>query len=132
MYLGEPVPARPVPADEGSTADPPRPVRGSLVGDDAKAELLAGFVGDLPDRATGIEQALREGDLQALTKLVHQLKDSAGTFGFLPVAQAAQAVEQRAAEEDDLRQLHKAVSELVNLCRHAAASEPATLPKNTP
>jgi CheY-like chemotaxis protein len=131
-YFGHAVPARPAPADEGSTADPPRPLRGTLVGDDARAELLAGFVGDLPDRAAGIEEALREGDLQALTKLVHQLKGSAGAFGFLPVAQAAQAVEQQAAEENDLKQLHKAVSELINLCRRAAASQPATLPKNTP
>ena len=114
-----------------TSAQPARPVRTTLLSDDAKAELMAGFVGELPDRVAGIETALHDGDIPTVARLAHQLKGSAGAYGFLPVARAAQLVEQQAAAQNDIEQLLPTVAELMNLCRCAAESGQANSPHDS-
>ena len=110
---------------------PARPVRTTLLSDDAKAELTAGFVGELPNRVARIETALHHGDIPTVVRLAHQLKGSAGAYGFLPVARAAQLVEQQAAAQSDLEQLLPTVAELMNLCKCAAESGQANSPHDS-
>jgi CheY-like chemotaxis protein len=84
------------------------------------AELVEAFAGELPDRARLIEDALRSGDCRLLAELAHQLKGTAGIYGFTRIADAARAICQRATEEQDLEQLQAAVEELARLCGQAA------------
>ena len=81
-YLDQASPDRQVHAEENSTLDVPGLMGASVLDDNDKAELLADLAGDLPNRAAGIEEALRTGDLQALASLAHQLKGSVGIYGF--------------------------------------------------
>jgi CheY-like chemotaxis protein len=84
------------------------------------AELVEAFAGELPDRARLIEDALRSGDGRLLAELAHQLKGTAGLYGFTQIADAARAICQRATEEQELELLQAAVEELARLCGEAA------------
>jgi CheY-like chemotaxis protein len=83
------------------------------------AELVEAFAGELPDRARLIEDALRSGDCRLLAELAHQLKGTAGLYGFARIAGAARAIYQRATGGPDLEQLQAAVEELARLCGQA-------------
>jgi HPt (histidine-containing phosphotransfer) domain-containing protein len=84
---------------------------------DAKtvARLMGGFAQELPGRARAIHSALQSRHWRLVSDLAHQLKGSAGLYGFAQVAEAARAVH-RQAEEADLEPLEAAVAELVKLC----------------
>jgi len=73
------------------------------------------FIGVLPARARAIEDALRAADHQALMQLAHQLKGSAGTFGFMPITDAAAQLEQRVKTGAQLTQVEAAIRELTTL-----------------
>lgn len=82
-------------------------------------ELVEAFAGELPERARLIEDALRSRDCGLLAELAHQLKGTAGLYGFAQIADAARAIHQRATEEQDLEQLRAVVEELARLCGQA-------------
>ena len=83
------------------------------------ARLVGGFAQALPARAITIQSALRSQDLPSVKELAHQLKGSAGLYGFTQIADTARLIHQRATEEEDLEQLRAAVSKLVELCEQA-------------
>ena len=84
-------------------------------------DLVAEFVDELPKRLAAIEQALADANLNALKRLTHQLKGSAGGFGFAPITKAAGRVEQQATRGADLESLRASLEELANLCRRVSA-----------
>jgi PAS domain S-box-containing protein len=88
------------------------------------AQLVAAFAGELPVRAATIASAFRAGDVRSLQDLAHQLKGTAGVYGFRQIADAARAIHQQATDGDDWGRLQTTVAELVELCRRAAAQKP--------
>ena len=90
------------------------------------ARLVGGFAQELPERAVTIENALRSQDLHLVKELAHQLKGSAGLYGFTQIADAARMIHQRATEEEDLEQLQAAVGDLVQLCEQTRARQPSS------
>ncbi len=91
-----------------------------LAGDPDLAELVEAYVSDLPTRVRAIEQACVEEDLGTLTRLVHQLKGSAGGYGFPTITEAAREAEELAKVGTAMPQLDASVETLTNLCRRAA------------
>ena len=85
-------------------------------------ELVEMFVDELPDRLAAIEKAMNEQDLIALAKLTHQLKGSAGGYGFPSITDAAKAVETSAKADQDLATLEQQTRALADLCRRARAT----------
>ena len=83
------------------------------------AQLVGWYAKDLPARAAAIASALQSRDFRLLKELAHQLKGSAGLYGFAQIAAAARAVHQQAADDADPAQLQTAVGELVDLCQQA-------------
>ena len=71
--------------------------------------------------AAVIEKAARETDRELLTSLSHQLKGSAGGYGFLTITDAAGEVEKLTKTEKDLTEIEGAITELLSLCRRASA-----------
>lgn len=57
------------------------------------AELLDTFFEEAPDLLAEMRQALEAGDVPALQRAAHSLKSNASTFGALPLAALARAVE---------------------------------------
>ena len=89
-------------------------------------ELVEVFVGELPDRIAAIEKAIGEQDLAAIATLTHQLKGSAGGYGFPAITDAAKLVESSAKAGADLDTLAERARSLAKLCGRARASAPTT------
>ncbi|GIW74263.1 MAG: hypothetical protein KatS3mg103_0785 [Phycisphaerales bacterium] len=89
-------------------ADPtnPREPQGPAVGADHEpifsvfehdpdmAEIVAMFVEEMPQRMADLHAAVEAGDVQAATRLAHQLKGAAGGYGFDVLGEVAAATEQ--------------------------------------
>lgn len=124
-YVGQAVP----PADRNTRkqeaeAEPVGLLEGGFLNAAKAAELVGLFVGELPARAETIEQALKAQDLELLKGLAHQLKGTAGIYGFTAISDAARLVHQEAKEEMNWERLQATVAELVQQCKHASAQGP--------
>jgi len=121
------VPERPQPSTDGRSDTSPDskdlgPLISKLAGDPDLGELVDVFVDGLPDRLAAFQQHMAEGDLAALAEIAHQLKGTAGSFGFPVITEQAKLVEQSAKAADDLEALRRSVEELVVLCGRAQKS----------
>ncbi len=79
--------------------------------------LLAQFVADLPAQVNRILGAVQRNDLDALEDAVHQLKGSAGLYGFAPIKDAADEVEHLLHSRDSSQSASHAVEELISQVR---------------
>ncbi len=111
-----------VPATDARKA--PEVLLSALADDPDMADLVQAFVAELPDRLAAIEKTLSEDDLDALGRLAHQLKGSAGSYGFPTITEAAEGLEASAKTREDLNKLRVDVRKLVDLCRRVRASAP--------
>ena len=89
-------------------------------------ELVEMFVSELPDRVTAIEEAIAKQDLAALAMLAHQLKGSAGGYGFPSITDAATQLETSAKAGAELDTLAKEIRTLGELCGRARSGAPST------
>ncbi len=96
------------------------------------AHLTAQFVAGLSGRVAAIERSLAEGDFEALGTLAHQLKGTAGLYGFPSLMEAAANLEVSANARQSLDDLREQVRVLADLCRRARPPRAATAtPKET-
>ena len=91
-----------------------------LADDPDMAELIEEYLSELPDRVRALEQACAEEDLDMLTRLAHQIKGSAGGYGFPTITEAAREAEALAKVGKAVPELTASVEALTNLCRQAA------------
>jgi signal transduction histidine kinase/CheY-like chemotaxis protein len=94
----------------------------TLEHDEDMKEILQQFMRDLPDRSSAILRASEASDVDTLKRLAHQLKGSAGGYGFPGITEAASAVEQDISDGVEARLLQRHVEELASLCRRARAA----------
>ncbi len=94
-----------------------------LVDEDMR-ELVEMFVDELPDKIAAIEQAIAAQDMTTLATVAHQLKGSAGGYGFPTITESARGIEQGAKANEDLETLNNQISTLADMCRRARASAP--------
>lgn len=82
--------------------------------------VTAEFAAVLPQRALAIANAVATGDLARASRLLHQLRGSAGSYGFHAVSDAAAKLEAAlaSARDEDAR---IQVGELLSACRLQAA-----------
>ena len=99
-----------------------------LADDPDLAELIEEFVGELPARIQALEQACAAEDADALARLAHQLKGSAGGYGFPSITEVAAELEARAKSQESLDGLRDAVQQVADLCRRAAAGTTSSRP----
>ncbi|MBI1827847.1 MAG: PAS domain S-box protein [Planctomycetes bacterium] len=100
----------------------PQPLISELASDPEFAELLEAFLSEMPKRVSGLQDAISASDLNTLARLAHQLKGSAGGYGYPIITEAANHVEQSAKSNAAMDQLQKQVETLVDLCRRAVAA----------
>ncbi len=96
-----------------------RPLISSKIDHPVLGELVARFTDELPQRAENIRRALQSRDLTLVEQLAHQLKGASGIYGFIPIADSAEAISQQVIDGDQLQQMEASVDELVELCRRA-------------
>ena len=105
----------------GAAERPDGPLVSHLADQEGLEELLDEFVRDLPQRVAGIEQSLVAGDVERLGVQVHQLKGTAGAYGFPPISQAAHDLEAALAAQLDQSEIAARLQRLGVLCRRATA-----------
>lgn len=96
-------------------------LRSRYADDPEMAELVAFFVQELPARVEAIQSAWRTRQIETLTRLVHQLKGASAGYGFDPIGDAAQAVEQQLRGERG-PSVESTLAHLAELCVRACRS----------
>ncbi len=102
-------------------ASDPEPLRSTYAHDPEMVELVQEFVAELPKRLEAIQRAYESGSANELKRLAHQLRGSAGGYGFPGVSDAAGTIEDRlramsSTDAPALRAIEREVAELVRLC----------------
>lgn len=99
---------------------PRDPIPSELVQEDESfAELVQEFINGLGTRVAEIARAVETQDYVALRSLAHQLKGSAGGFGFPTITEQAAVLERHALDEEieavqlDLRTLENMIARVV-------------------
>lgn len=105
-----------------NTPDTVTPLYSDYADDPDMGELVEMFVADLPQRTKDLNEAVANADAAQLARLTHQLKGSAGGYGFMPITESAAVAETLAKTGEDMDALSGAVGELVSLCKRAMAS----------
>lgn len=102
-------------------ANPDSPVRSRFADDPAMRAIVARFASALPERSRRLRQALVETDLDALNALAHQLKGTAGGYGFDSISTAAADLERETLSlEADLAMVRERVEDITILCTAAS------------
>lgn len=102
-----------------------QPLLSDYADDPDMLELVEMFVDEMPERVTAIEEAIQLADIQALSRLTHQLKGAAGGYGFGCITEAAGQVEQLTKAQKELDEMEGAVAQLLSLCRRASSNSKA-------
>jgi len=106
---------------EGAPADARRD-------DDGLASLRERFVSRLHERARSLETHLERGDLDAVAMEAHQLKGTAGAYGFPAITQAAAELGASLRADGTLDGASPLIHRLVALCRRADPGRPGPAP----
>ncbi len=121
--VGEATVEEPASPDRGTDEDF---IESEYQGDPEMDEYIAFFVERLPERLQIVESALREGDLDTLVQVAHDLKGIAGTVGYPALSAQAEVVEQMATLDDtasvDVEMIVIEADELIALGRRVLRS----------
>ncbi len=86
------------------------------------AELIDFFVENLPERIITLRKAISEEDMESITRLAHQLKGSAPSYGFPQIGNAAPSLEQsvHATANASVQAVRAEIDALIKLCESYA------------
>ncbi len=105
------------------------PLVSELADEPELRELIARYVAALPERAAALERSLAGGDLQTLGKQAHDLKGTAGTYGFPSLTHEAGILEVTVRHGCPSTEIHEHVARLIDLCRRARATRHEASPR---
>lgn len=91
------------------------PIYSTLAHDQDMAELIEMFVAEVPDKLTRLDALLQAEDWNELKRLSHQLKGSAGGYGFGVVTAGAQKLEATLQNGDEVEVIFARAQELMSL-----------------
>ena len=94
------------------------PVYSSLTGGPRVERLVAEFVAELGEKVRAVEEALGQKDVAEVRRLARSLRGEAGSYGFQPIAEAADTVD-RAGDREASARFARLVRKLVQTCRAA-------------
>ncbi len=97
----------------------------TLAEDPDLAEIVEMFVDEMPDRIENILNCFQSEDWDGLQRASHQLKGAAGSYGFPSITPCAGTLEAAVKQTRPEDEIHKAVDELVAMCRSVRAGTPA-------
>ncbi len=97
------------------------PVYSFLAEDPMLGELVNWFVQEMPERVNALEVLARNRDWSQLTRTAHQLKGSAGSYGFTKITPYAARLEAAARDPEDEDAILLALNDLLGLCRRVRA-----------
>lgn len=105
-----------------------KPVFSEFANDPDMCELVELFANEMPEKINRFEAAIAGEKLEELRRLAHQLKGSAGGYGFGIVGEAAGRLEERLVSSPGasgsaafLDQVKRDLDDLLDLCRSVRA-----------
>jgi CheY-like chemotaxis protein/HPt (histidine-containing phosphotransfer) domain-containing protein len=101
----------------------------TLGGDPEVLALLETFIERLPQRIAGMETSLARGDMTALASQAHQLKGTAGGYGFPLLSEAAARLEATVKGKGEPDEIAKHARCLIELCRRVQAAPRGPAPE---
>jgi HPt (histidine-containing phosphotransfer) domain-containing protein len=96
----------------------------SLATDPDLCELAEMYVDEMPDKIVALETCFSSSDLETLRQKAHQLKGSAGSYGFDQLTPYAAALEASIRNEQPLDQICEALNQVPGLCRRVTGGTP--------
>jgi len=103
----------------GDMAPNEPPLVSELAEDPEVSDLVEVFVSGLAARLMALERALESGEHDQLARLAHQLKGSAGAYGFPVITEAARSLEDGAKSAAQAEVIKNRFESLAGLCRRA-------------
>ncbi len=97
------------------------PLFSELVNEDDMVPLIEWYVSGLPARAGAIEAAYAALDLPSVRRLALALVESAGSYGFPSITEAARRIEEFARGRCRLDDFVEESAVLIDLCARAQA-----------
>ena len=102
----------------GADLDEP-PIYSGLAGDPCLGPIVAQFVEGLPDKISALRRHVAGRNYEQVLRDAHQLKGSAGSYGFPDITARAAALESTARSGDREPRVQRALDELAEVCRRA-------------
>lgn len=96
-------------------------IHSRLADDPEFGELVEMFVQEMPDRISALETQTRSRDWEQLRRTAHQLKGTAGSYGFDAITPYAARLENALKEGHPEAQIRVALHDLLDLCRRVRA-----------
>ncbi len=88
-----------------------------LAADPELGELVAVYVRELPDQIAALEAQARSRNWDQLAQTAHQLKGSAGSYGFNEITSCATRLELASRNAQQEERIFQSLDELLSLCR---------------
>lgn len=95
-----------------------------LGSDEDLSELVEIFVGEMPNRVSAMNAAAESSNWEELTRVAHQLKGAAGSYGFDQMTPYAARLESICRDKHPEEEILDALNDLVKLCGKMRAGVP--------
>jgi HPt (histidine-containing phosphotransfer) domain-containing protein len=95
------------------------PIKSLYADDDLIAEILPAFVHNLPKYVEQLRVAICTGDIVAAAKVCHDLKGTAGGYGYPQIGSLAQTLEDEVKGGFDLPEASILLEQIARLCHLA-------------
>ncbi|QDT76340.1 Hpt domain protein (plasmid) [Lacipirellula limnantheis] len=92
-------------------------------------DLINQYLSDMPARIERLSRTFVDGDWELLNRSVHQLKGSAGSYGFPAISVAADRLETLLADRRNSPEVAAALADLIAICKQARSVREATVPE---
>ncbi|MEX2120634.1 MAG: Hpt domain-containing protein [Pirellulales bacterium] len=102
------------------------PIYSALESEPDLAEVVQMFVQEMPARIENLLRRYAGGDWDGLAVAAHQVKGSAGSYGFSAITPWAARVEKSARAGRSSADLRAALDGLVAMCRRVSYGRPAS------
>ena len=103
---------------------PSEAIYSSLGSDEDLAEIVEMFVDEMPGRVQTLRSQFEQSDWDELRRTAHQLKGSAGSYGFEQITPSAAELETALRDGEPQERIEQTLEALINLCEKATAGEP--------
>lgn len=85
-------------------------------------EIVVDFVNEMPKRIQQANNALQRGDTLRLQFWAHEMKGTAGGYGFLQISKSAEFLEEAINNKRGREAISKALLAVVDLCSRCSAT----------
>ena len=90
-------------------------ITSSFADDPVMSELVEMYVGEMPERISGLENLRDSQQWEELRRSAHQLKGSGQSYGFEPITQYAARLERSLRESEPEEQVMQQLTELLDV-----------------